>query len=50
MDMIETACRLSEEPHTYWIDQLNNHDTIAGYCSLADSGLKYLSTDLYKRG
>jgi cysteine synthase A len=34
--MIETARRLSHEPHTYWIDQLNNHDSIAGYYSLGE--------------
>src|SRR2546428_2100880 len=31
LDMIETARRLSTEPHTYWTDQLNNRDSIAGY-------------------
>jgi cysteine synthase A len=35
-DMIETARRLSQEPHTYWTDQLNNHDSIAGYYSLGE--------------
>ncbi len=35
-DMIETARRLSEAPNTYWIDQLNNHDTIAGYYPLGE--------------
>src|SRR5499426_1981987 len=33
LDMIETARGLSREPHTYWTDQLNNHDSIAGYHS-----------------
>jgi cysteine synthase A len=36
LDMIEGARRLSEEPHTYWIDQLNNGDSIAGYFSLGE--------------
>lgn len=36
LDMIETARRLSEEPNTYWTDQLNNHDSIAGYHPLAE--------------
>ena len=36
LDMIETARRLSEAPHTYWTDQLNNHDAIAGYYGLAE--------------
>ena len=29
--MIEAARRRSEEPRTYWTDQLRNHDSIAGY-------------------
>ena len=36
LDMIETARRLSREPHTCWIDQLNNQDTISGYYSLGE--------------
>jgi cysteine synthase A len=36
LDMIETARALSREPNTYWTDQLNNHDSIAGYHPLAD--------------
>jgi cysteine synthase len=36
LDMIETARRLSQAPHTYWTDQLNNHDSIAGYYPLAE--------------
>jgi cysteine synthase len=35
-DMIEAARALSREPHTYWTDQLNNPDGIAGYYSLAE--------------
>jgi cysteine synthase A len=31
LDMIEAARRLSEEPRTYWTDQLRNQDSIAGY-------------------
>jgi len=31
LDMIEAARRLSQEPRTYWTDQLRNHDSIAGY-------------------
>jgi cysteine synthase A len=34
--MIEAARELSREPHTYWTDQLNNHDSIAGYYSLGE--------------
>jgi len=36
LDMIETARRLSQEPHTYWINQLSNEDSIAGYASLGE--------------
>jgi cysteine synthase len=36
LDMIEAARELSRRPHTYWIDQLNNHDSIAGYYSLGE--------------
>ncbi len=35
-DMIEAARGLSEGPHTYWTDQLRNHDSIAGYYSLGE--------------
>jgi cysteine synthase A len=33
-DMIEAAREISTEPNTYWTDQLNNFDHIAGYHSL----------------
>jgi cysteine synthase A len=33
-EMIEVAREMSEEPNTYWTDQLNNFDHIAGYHSL----------------
>jgi cysteine synthase A len=36
LDMIEKARGLSQEPRTYWTDQLNNHDSIAGYFSLGE--------------
>jgi len=36
LDMIEAARRLSEEPHTYWTDQLKNVDSIAGYEPLGE--------------
>ena len=36
LDMIEAARTLSREPHTYWTDQLNNHDSIAGYYPLGE--------------
>jgi cysteine synthase A len=34
--MIETARQLSRAPKTYWTDQLNNHDSIAGYYTLGE--------------
>jgi cysteine synthase len=36
MDMIAAAAELSRQPHTYWTDQLNNADSIAGYYPLAE--------------
>src|SRR5215472_14171910 len=36
LDMIETARGLSQEPNTYWTDQLNNQDSIAGYHALGE--------------
>jgi cysteine synthase A len=36
LDMIEAARLLSQAPRTYWTDQLNNHDSIAGYYSLGE--------------
>ena len=36
LDMIETARRMSQAPNTYWTDQLNNHDSIAGYHGLGE--------------
>ena len=36
LDMIETARTLSNEPHTYWTDQLHNHDSITGYYPLGE--------------
>jgi cysteine synthase len=34
LDMIEKARELAVEPDTFWTDQLNNHDAIAGYHAL----------------
>jgi len=34
--MIAAAREISRRPHTYWTDQLNNVDSIAGYQSLAE--------------
>jgi cysteine synthase len=36
LDMIGAARALSREPRTYWTDQLNNHDSIAGYHPLGE--------------
>src|SRR5215207_5612714 len=36
LNLIETARELSQAPHTYWTDQLNNQDSIAGYFSLGE--------------
>lgn len=36
LDMIEAARELSRQPNTYWTDQLNNHDSIAGYHPLGE--------------
>jgi cysteine synthase A len=36
LEMIEAARELSQQPNTYWTDQLNNHDSIAGYYPLGE--------------
>jgi cysteine synthase A len=36
LDMIEVARGLSRQPRTYWTDQLNNQDAIAGYHALGE--------------
>lgn len=36
LDMIETARQLSQQPNTYWTDQLKNEDSIAGYYALGE--------------
>jgi cysteine synthase len=36
LDMVEAARQLSRAPHTYWTDQLNNHDSITGYYPLGE--------------
>jgi cysteine synthase len=36
LDMIEAARAISVEPNTFWTDQLNNHDSIAGYHALGE--------------
>jgi cysteine synthase len=36
LDMIDKARELAREPNTYWTDQLNNADSIAGYHRLGE--------------
>jgi len=36
LEMVETARRISLEPHHFWTDQLRNHDSIAGYHPLGE--------------
>ena len=36
LDMIEAARALSREPRTFWSDQLNNLDSVAGYAPLGE--------------
>ena len=36
LDMIAKARELSQEPNTFWVDQLHNSDTIAGYHQLGE--------------
>lgn len=36
LEMIAAARGFSQKPHTYWTDQLNNRDSIAGYFPLAE--------------
>jgi cysteine synthase A len=36
LDMVEAARALSREPRTFWVDQLQNQDAVAGYYSLGE--------------
>jgi cysteine synthase len=36
LDMIECARQLSTQPNTYWVNQLNNPDTIPGYYPMGE--------------
>jgi cysteine synthase len=36
LDMIEAARAISREPHTYWTNQLENRDSIAGYHGMGE--------------
>jgi len=46
LDMIEVARDLSRAPNTYWTDQLNNHDSIAGYYPLGDEIWAQLNSEV----
>ena len=47
LEMIEAARGLSREPHTYWTDQLNNRDSVAGYYLLGGrSGVKRMGRSM----
>lgn len=36
LEMIETARGIADQPDTFWTDQLNNLDSVAGYAGLAE--------------
>ncbi len=36
LDMIEKAREISQQPNTFWTDQLNNLDSVSGYYPLAE--------------
>ena len=36
LDMIETARRMSKEPRTFWVNQLENEDSVGGYHALGE--------------
>lgn len=36
LDMIEAARQIALKPNTFWVNQLNNNDTIAGYSPLGE--------------
>jgi cysteine synthase len=46
LDMIELARTLSREPDTFWTDQLNNRDSIAGYHALGEEIWDQMNGDL----
>jgi len=41
LELIETARVLSREPNTFWANQLENADTIAGYATLGEEIVKH---------
>jgi cysteine synthase A len=46
LDMIETARKLSEAPQTFWVDQLRNEDSIAGYYPLGEEILEQTNGEI----
>jgi cysteine synthase len=46
LDMVETARRLSQEPNTYWTNQLSNPDTIEGYYALGEEIWKQMGGEI----
>lgn len=47
LDMIEQARILSQQPNTYWTNQLYNHDSIAGYYPLAEELLEQTNGEIH---
>ncbi|MFN0135364.1 MAG: PLP-dependent cysteine synthase family protein [Phycisphaerae bacterium] len=46
VNMIAAAREMAREPRTYWTDQLNNHDSVAGYFPLGDEIWQQTSGDV----
>jgi cysteine synthase A len=46
LDMVEAARVLSREPRTYWTDQLNNFDSVAGYHALGEEILSQTAGEI----
>jgi len=47
LEMIETAREISREPRTYWTDQLNNQDSLAGYDALGEEIWDQMNGDIH---
>ena len=46
LEMIATARELSQEPYTFWVNQLENEDTIAGYFPMGEEILAQTSGEI----
>lgn len=46
LDMIECARQLSTQPNTYWVNQLNNPDTIPGYYPMGEEIWEQMSGEI----